>query len=53
MSAKLRNALWFSILGLALAGCGNKGDLVLPDAPEAEAPAEASDGAPKAAPVPR
>ena len=46
MSAKLRTALWFSILGLALAGCGNKGDLVLPEAPEGETPAEASTEAP-------
>ena len=35
--------LLFAALALALAGCGNKGDLVLPDPPEAaaeDAPAE-------------
>ena len=41
MTARLRTALWFAAVLLALAGCGNKGDLVLPDAPEPEAPAEA------------
>ena len=41
MTARLRAVLCFFVLALALAGCGNKGDLVLPDAPEPEAPAEA------------
>lgn len=41
MRQVLRTVMWFALVGLAIAGCGNKGDLVLPDAPPepAEAPA--------------
>ena len=40
MKARLLLAAALAALLLAVAGCGNKGDLVLPDAPE-PAPAEA------------
>jgi predicted small lipoprotein YifL len=43
MKASLRALLYCLLLALALGGCGNKGDLVLPDPPEApaeDAPAE-------------
>jgi predicted small lipoprotein YifL len=40
MNARLRHVLCLLVLLLAVAGCGNKGDLVLPDEPDA-APAEA------------
>ena len=40
MNARFRSALFLLALLLAIAGCGNKGDLVLPDEPE-PAPAEA------------
>ena len=39
MKARFLLACGVAALLLALAGCGNKGDLVLPDAPE-PAPAE-------------
>lgn len=42
MNARRGCALSLILLLLALAGCGNKGDLVLPDEPEpVAAPAEA------------
>lgn len=37
MKATIRALLYSTLLVLALAGCGNKGDLVLPDPPEAPA----------------
>lgn len=39
MRQAIRTLLWLALLGLVIAGCGNKGDLVLPDEPE-PAPAE-------------
>lgn len=42
MKKSLRIPLFLLLVGAVLAGCGNKGDLVLPDPPEAateEAPA--------------
>lgn len=41
MKKSLRIPVFLLLVGLAAAGCGNKGDLVLPDPPEpaaAEAP---------------
>lgn len=43
MKVSIRALLYSLFLALALAACGNKGDLVLPDPPEApakDAPAE-------------
>ena len=37
MKPSLRIPLFLLLVGAVLAGCGNKGDLVLPDPPEAEA----------------
>ncbi|NOT87827.1 MAG: sugar transporter [Lysobacter sp.] len=51
----LATAAFAIVLPLALSGCGNKGPLVLPDAPaETAVPAEASvpEPAPEATPAP-
>ncbi|GEM_PF-939444 len=49
LSSRLKTLLLALALPLALAACGNKGPLVLPDRPAADAPAEAM---PEPAPAP-
>lgn len=47
---KPTNLLALAALVLGLAGCGNKGPLVLPTAPAADAPAPSPDAVPAEAP---